>query len=660
MRLAFCILILLQLCSATRGQNLDSLETQLSKVTGKAHIGLLLELADKYLFSDEVKSIRYGNEAAILSETLPYPTGTVKAFRVMGRAYGLQAEFQKSFYYLIRSTKLAREFGDTLMVADNAISVAFVYSELGQYDKVLEYDLAAYKIYKSLGDRRGISNALTGIGIVYAEENKYDSALRNFKKALEYFEELKLTGRQGMANLNIGSLYGQMNDTVKSIEFYSRALANFKSSKSESGIAAVQQGLGKIYLKNGKLKEAKSLIDEAFAIRQKRNNQTDMLACMHVISKIYLIEKKFNSSQEYANRALTIAQKLKLHKEMADIYFSLAKIHESLNDFKNAYRYHFLATASLDSASLIEKSRRIHGLEVSSLMEKDKAQIDKLEQEKAIKEAKLLQATWQKAFLLALALSLVVISIFVFKLYKAKKSWAQILEKKNDWISNQKKKIEGMNLGLELQTFRSKLDTHLIFNVLNGVRNLINSSNKDKGVEYLGNATRFIRTALQNSMKDWVTLAEEISFVDNYLKIEQFRFPGRFEYRMEVDSEISDSMVPFMSLQPYVENAILHGVSTISSGVKGLILITASKYENGLLVSIEDNGIGRSMNIFKENDVISMGSYLVQGRLKKLSAASGNQMTVDIEDLFDTDGHPSGTRVNIYIALRKETVEYLV
>jgi hypothetical protein len=169
---------------------------------------------------------------------------------------------------------------------------------------------------------------------------------------------------------------------------------------------------------------------------------------------------------------------------------------------------------------------------------------------------------------------------------------------------------------LQLKAIRSQLNPHFTFNALNSIQNLMNKNDVDAANHYLARFASLTRRVLTSGDKDLISLADEITLLDDYLQMEQLRFG--FTYKINVDEALNKANleIPFMLLQPFVENAVKHGVSTLTD--KGLIEINIVREAKNLLLSVSDNGSGFNEENLKP-DSKGMGLKLCRERIKLLN-----------------------------------------
>lgn len=201
---------------------------------------------------------------------------------------------------------------------------------------------------------------------------------------------------------------------------------------------------------------------------------------------------------------------------------------------------------------------------------------------------------------------------------------------------------------LEMQALKAQINPHFVFNCLNSIKGFIYERNYEQADLYLDKFSELLRRTMDNADASIISLEDEICYLNNYLILEQQRFINKFDYSIEIGPDINKqkTYVPAMLLQPYVENAIRHGIRFLDDK-KGHIRIFARK-ENGLLIcEIEDNGIGRE----KARQMKSTMHIEYQSRGMQLSKRRAElyQIHSEIIDKKNDQGHPMGTKIRLYI-----------
>jgi LytS/YehU family sensor histidine kinase len=191
-----------------------------------------------------------------------------------------------------------------------------------------------------------------------------------------------------------------------------------------------------------------------------------------------------------------------------------------------------------------------------------------------------------------------------------------------------------------------------MFNSLNAIQQMVLNGENEEAFRYLNTYSKLTRQILENSEKKWISVKDEIRFLDLYLKIESLRFDHAFSYQIEISDEVmpNKDLVPAMVIQPIVENAIKHGLMP-RPGDKKLEVRFGRKEEGNMLeIQVEDNGVGRfaGSSEKKESDHKSMSLGITANRLQLLDATGKSKM--DVTDLKDESGNSAGTLVKITIS----------
>lgn len=219
------------------------------------------------------------------------------------------------------------------------------------------------------------------------------------------------------------------------------------------------------------------------------------------------------------------------------------------------------------------------------------------------------------------------------------------------WFFRRKLKVEQLQsqlTQLEGKALQSQMNPHFVFNALNSIQSFISTGETMRSEIYLSKFSNLLRKTLQNSRSNAITLSQEIENVQTYLELEKMRFEDRLHYHFDIDETLEPDLikVPPMLLQPFVENAIIHGLSPKKEG--GHIEIQISPVNNhSIQYSVTDNGVGRQSN--PSNDHVSLGTDIVRQRLSLYTDSVAQPLIY--KDLKDTDGKAIGTQVELTIPL---------
>ncbi|MEP7107501.1 MAG: histidine kinase [Ferruginibacter sp.] len=205
-------------------------------------------------------------------------------------------------------------------------------------------------------------------------------------------------------------------------------------------------------------------------------------------------------------------------------------------------------------------------------------------------------------------------------------------------------------LELEAKALRAQMNPHFIFNCMNSIKSLIQQKEEDKAINYLTTFSKLIRTIFQNSDKREITLYDEMETCRLYTQLESMRFGDKFSYHFNIDETIDmkSVRVPALVIQPFIENAIWHGIMPKEKG--GILTVTVEKKEEAIYCIIDDDGIGRELskqNKFRGEPSThqSKGVHLTQNRLDLDNLLNERNATIILTDKKDNQDKATGTTV---------------
>lgn len=251
-------------------------------------------------------------------------------------------------------------------------------------------------------------------------------------------------------------------------------------------------------------------------------------------------------------------------------------------------------------------------------------------------------------FVLLVSLIILSISWWMINRYAAKKSAEAAKE-----LQTQKRLTE-----LEQQALAAQINPHFIFNCLNTIQHFFLSNEKQRANQYLSMFATLVRETLDFSSRQTIRLSEEVEYLRRYIEMEKMRFKEQFNYRFEIDRGIEPDFleIPSLLLQPYVENAIRHGIRHKTNG-GGLLVIRFNLQNDILHCTVTDNGVGRiramALKGAQHIEYQSKGMDLGSKRIELLNATDHARTAgITITDLYAEDGTAAGTSVDITIPVK--------
>lgn len=267
--------------------------------------------------------------------------------------------------------------------------------------------------------------------------------------------------------------------------------------------------------------------------------------------------------------------------------------------------------------------------------------------EKGISIFIMISPPWWRSYWFRIPLLLVlgiIIWLFVYLRFRQ-------IKKKHE-IETRMLGVEMKLLEFERKALRLQMNPHFIFNTLNSIQYYILKNDKKSSNKYLSMFANLMRMTLDNSQHNTIYVKDELEALRLYLELEALRFEEKFDYNIILENnELLDHKIPTMIIQPYVENAVRHGLRYKEG--KGKLNIELRKDNKILICCIEDNGIGRekAMELRKSKSIqhVPLGTRITETRLSLISSLYGSRMRITYTDLKDKDGNATGTRVELNI-----------
>lgn len=510
---------------------------------------------------------------------------------------------------------------------------------LGQFEEALEY-------YNQL-----LTNPLSPdekaecqlrISEVYYGMKNYDLAL----KTLDEIQEAPKKSSYSTLSIQIqnqkAKIYAQQKQFDKTQELYSNSIQNQRSGAAAPANSAIQQStqeakeeIASALKDQGKIDAEINVRRQAIEYNLDNNNLPEVTRDKVAISNSLAEKGEIPEALKEAEEAALIADTINNPKEQANAYLSLADLYAKNNRTNQAllvYKKYSQAVAKNEKLNEIKLTER------TELINKQK-DIEELSKTVSIgqREEKIQNQTVfrQQLIIYGLLLIIIIVAIAAYFIYRS----AQASKTANQLLA--------------LKSLRSQMNPHFIFNALNSVNHFVAQQDERTANKFLSEFSQLMRLVLENSQEDFIPLYKEQEILTLYLKLEHYRFRDKFDYEINIDEIISAESVevPPMLIQPYIENAVWHGLRYKES--KGKLILNITQENGFLVVEIIDDGIGRkksgelkTANQKKHN---STGLKNIRERLEIINTVYKTNYRVSIEDLT-AEG---GTRVRIYLPITK-------
>jgi len=223
----------------------------------------------------------------------------------------------------------------------------------------------------------------------------------------------------------------------------------------------------------------------------------------------------------------------------------------------------------------------------------------------------------------------------------------------------EKTRINKMLAEYQMTALSAQMNPHFVFNAINSIQDYILGNNSQQAYDYLTKFAQLVRMVLENAKEKTVTLEKDMELLKMYVELEQLRFANKFDVLINIDHNVDlyNIQLPSMIIQPYVENAIWHGLMPLGGLRKGLLKIDLRMKSKELVIVVEDNGIGReaSKKIRKSTEHKSVGMEITKNRLEVLNNLLGsNNSEIKMKDLYNDKMQPVGTHIEIRITINND------
>ncbi|MDP2386664.1 MAG: histidine kinase [Bacteroidota bacterium] len=524
------------------------------------------------------------------------------------------------------------------------LGIAKAYIENGKLNLAIDCLYKGLLLFEKTNDYEGVNEVYMSLGSIYFTQNEYRESIDMYNKAYIYAKKIEYIDGMYEALFRTARCYLSLKNFEISISYFQKSNLVLDSLRKEKYAIDISNNIAYVYIAKKDFTKAINQFKVSFEIAKNRNDTIRMATSNMLISETYAVLKKYDSAILYGENSLDLLNKSKDKVEIVRISKNLYLDYKAIKSYKKALEMYELNRATSEDLLNKEIHEKILKSELKFMFDK-KELLLKTENEKLINKMKQDSETEnirKNNMMIILASLFIVLFVGLFSLYKVQKQKA-IIALQNSDLFRQKMLLSQMN-------------PHFIFNSINSIQNYVLNKHEDAAYNYLAKFGKLIRMVLNNSREDDITLDIEIETLALYVELEQLRFDNKFSYELNISDELNefDIKIPAMLIQPYVENAILHGLMNLEEERNGKLTIKIQNKNNLLLVSIEDNGIGRvRSNQFKNESLHDpLAMKLTEERIEMINKLENTKnIKISILDLYDAQQKAIGTRVELFLPL---------
>ena len=574
------------------------------------------------------------------SKKAKYQIGQAYALNELGRKYRNTTQYSKAITLHQQALNVAKAAENIEFRVSSLNNLGVVYRRTSSLRTAMDYNQKALELAEtvenpSISLKRSINISHNCIGNLYQELGQFNKAIDQFKKSLELETQLNNKLGQAINHQNMGECKEELGNLNEALQEYHTSLALNDTINNAMGRVICNNSIAQIYLKQGEPKKALKLLEPSLT---KAENLGDgfLIAPIHInMGWGKLLLQRYGEAEKNMLEGLKLSEKSNLIQWSSKACKLLSKLHREQRNFEKALTYNLKAQA-LDDAISNESTVRY----VNDIIFRYDSQKKNNEIEVLAKENENVRLALQKNRTISLiaGLALALLGGILYILYR-----------------QYQLKNEKQLLTLEQSMLRSQMNPHFLFNSLNSIKLYIINNEQKNAVYYLNKFSKLVRKILEASSLREIPLAEELETVELYMNIENIRFSNEINFQIEISDAIDPHTikVPSLILQPFLENALWHGLSSKTGEKNITIEIRRATNEAYLRISITDNGIGRvASEKIKQNKVLkrnSVGIAITKERLSNFSRDYQNSFQLSINDLHHEDGTAAGTEVLLHI-----------
>jgi tetratricopeptide (TPR) repeat protein len=598
-----------------------------------------------------------------------------------------KSEPSKAFDYIESALELSLQRKDKNAEANCYLTLAELNAQLELNNNAISNYKKAEKLYKKLNNNSALLTCYEGLGKTYELIGDYTSAqdynnkylalsrtqnskkdivkankrrassnakMKNYEASIEDYETVKkeeqsLNNAQGVIEVNnkIGEILLEQSNEEEALEYFEEAQEIAEEMEDEKSIAQSYSNIGDVY-------RSKKEYEKELEVRQKSvdlNTKTDNIDALTDnnldIAEVYIETDQPEEAIPYLERSLEYSDAIGSIEKKSKAQQSLSKALAKSGNYSKAMDSYNTYVVLKDSLLNMKEQEILAKLEINTLVLEKQQRIDLLEKNEALRENEILILKQEQEIRAENMRNqrIIIYSLSAFVLLLIGSSVLILRSSRQKRIANQM---------LALKSLRSQMNPHFIFNALNSVNSFISTSNERAANKYLSEFSRLMRLVLDNSEHNFIPLSSEISMLKLYLNLEHLRFTEKFDYRFDVseDLDVDSFEIPPMLVQPYIENAIWHGLRYKKE--KGFLSVEMKEEKGDLKIIIEDDGIGRKasqeLKTANQKAKTSTGIKNISNRLEVLNRTYHINIKAEIIDIDDES--KTGTLVVIRVPVK--------
>lgn len=538
------------------------------------------------------KAYGHFNQCKTIAEKFGYRKELGAVLFRLGMYHSMRMNRKATLQCSYNLLRLADETADEAMKVKAYSMLALYYLTTGEYKQALPIHITCYKLCLKMNDRMGCASALSDIACDYQAMCDTLTSSQYYLLSGSYLKDAKGKFEEVILLTNVASAYTGLKKYDSALYFGMASYKTAEAHKAKYGMASAAVSLALTFAKIGRFQEALTYADRA----HKLVTETSFVSQIPDLLTTYRF----------------------IYEQMGN-YRKALEVADQLRNFKDSTSGEVARRQALEQAYLHKVE--LHQRENKLLFQRNKIQTLQLEQKQTL-----------VSILLFGAVVLVLLVV--------------------GWNRHQRLSVNHQLVQLEQKLLYTQMNPHFIFNSLNAIQQLVMQGKNRQSEIYLSRFARLMRELLESSTRDIQLLSTEVVMLHAYLEMESLRFGGVFHYEIVVADNLDTTAVaiPHLMIQPFVENAIWHGLLP-REGEKKLRVILEELDDKRLRCLIDDNGVGRAAAAKRDNGLSkkSLAVELVRKRLALITSVYGVSGSVTYTDKTAADGSSAGTLVEMIL-----------
>ena len=557
-----------------------------------------------------------------------------KIYNIIGVRKRGQSDFEGAMKAHREALTLAQMINEEKILTDIYNQFGVVYRRIDNNNLALDMHFTALQLAQKNNDSLNVSISINSIGNVNLSLERFHTAIEYFTKSLDFSKEQNNIRGQAINNNNIGSCWLGLGYPDSALVYQTKSLEFNLLEGNIDGQAICYNSIGSSYIAKKEPYKALEYIEKSIALSRKSGNLIEISASLSKRGEIYLELKQYDAAIKNFEESLRLALEIgsKFHAERASQFIST--IYETKGNHQDALKYFKMASNYKDSIINEKNMHHLIALETAHDVDNQRKKIQELNQEAVLQQTMLNRQQFMLIVTLVAAGAIIFVILLLIFQYR--------LRAKFD------------NLKYQQRLFRTQMNPHFIFNALSAIQLYVLENETEKSIRFLTDFSKLMRHVLQSSNSDYISVKEETEILSYYLSLQKQRFVPPFNFSIEIDDAISveNTIVPPMLAQPFVENAVEHGIRNL--GHEGFIKILFKKSEKQLIIEVDDNGIGINSSLEKADENKnheSMAIKITRRRLDVIRRDSKGKTGLEIIDKKVLNPFDRGTKARLILPL---------